>query len=727
MSITMSSGHVESSQSLESLHPCHQFTIADIQLLTDNFDESLVIGRGGFGKVYRGTITDGVTRLDVAVKRLDTTSNQGALEFWAEVKMLTKLRHCHLVSLIGYCNDIREMILVYEFMPRGTLEDHLHKLRAPLTWVRRLKICIGAARGLDYLHTGTGINHGVIHRDVKSSNILLDDTWGAKISDFGLSKISPINQSDTGVNTLVKFTFGYLDPDYYQTGRVTRKSDVYAFGVVLFEVLCEKRAVDKSLDKEQWNLARWAQDSIKEGRLKQIVDHNIRGKISSRCLKEFAQLAVGCLHSHPKQRPTMSQVVFALECILALQEKQDDKLRAGGMTIFGKKIHTFVFQSNKENSVGVEGLNSVELYLSTLQDENQQLRRFHFDTIQVATENFSASNRVSDGGNYSMYKGRLQNGHKITVLSPYYDIMIHKELIINEVSLLVKLKHKNLIELVGYCIEGDMVYLIYDFALHATLRSTIHDPVCTLLDWNKRYQILLVIARALVYLHNQAPDPIIHCDVRPGNIALDERFYPKLFKFRETLQIDRTDCTYVDVFWETWEHMAPEYIISGCVSTKVDVYSFGVLVLETITGREAWKILPSIKWGDYQALKILLPERISNIIDPRIAVDASSIETFIKIGLWCIVPDPVLRPTMEEVVDMFLDESSVSLFLQKQEEGLLEWYSHNINVKHNDHDIVAADDDYDTVAAGNDYDTVAADNDYDTVASDDFRQELCPR
>nr|GEY76366.1 serine-threonine/tyrosine-protein kinase catalytic domain-containing protein [Tanacetum cinerariifolium] len=157
----------------ELLQPCRQFTFSEIQLATKNFDESLVIGRGDFGKVYKGKIIHGAGGLTVAIKRLESTSNQGAVEFQAEVEMLTKLRHCHLVSLIGYCKDGQEMILVYEYMPRGTLEDHLHKRLNSLPWVTRLKICIGAARGLDYLHTGTGIEHGVIHRDVKSSNILL--------------------------------------------------------------------------------------------------------------------------------------------------------------------------------------------------------------------------------------------------------------------------------------------------------------------------------------------------------------------------------------------------------------------------------------------------------------------------------------------------------------------------------------------------------------------------
>ncbi|KAJ0677342.1 putative protein kinase RLK-Pelle-CrRLK1L-1 family [Helianthus annuus] len=203
------------SSSSELSQLCRQFTFSEIQLATQNLDESLVMGRGEFGKVYKGTITSGTNIYTVAIKRLDSNSNQGASEFWAEVNMLSNLRHCHLVSLIGYCNDGEEMILVYEYMSNGTLEDHLHRRQIPLSWMQRLTICIGAARGLDYLHNGTGIKHGVVHRDVKSSNILLHDNWAAKISDFGLSKICPKDQQATPVNTIVKGTFGYLDPDYF--------------------------------------------------------------------------------------------------------------------------------------------------------------------------------------------------------------------------------------------------------------------------------------------------------------------------------------------------------------------------------------------------------------------------------------------------------------------------------------------------------------------------------
>ena len=299
---------------------CQRFTLDEIQLATRNFDDALVIGRGGFGEVYTCLWKIGSVS-QVAVKRLNSMSNQGAHEFEAEVKILSKLRHGNLVSLIGYCDEGKDMCLIYEFMPNGTLEDHLHKDDTELSWLQRLNICIGAARGLDYLHTGTSTQHGVIHRDVKFSNILLDANFAAKISDFGLAKVGPINQTRTYVSTGVKGTFGYMDPCYFNSGKLTRKSDVYAFGVVLFEVLCGKRAVDPSLDEDQWSLAAWAQDQIKDGKLNQIIDSRLVGQISKKCLKEFARIACHCLRDQPKQRPTMAEVVVRLDSIL-LRERE---------------------------------------------------------------------------------------------------------------------------------------------------------------------------------------------------------------------------------------------------------------------------------------------------------------------------------------------------------------------------------------------------------------------
>ncbi|GKD45775.1 serine-threonine/tyrosine-protein kinase catalytic domain-containing protein, partial [Tanacetum coccineum] len=493
MSFPTNQEEVESSMSLESPQPCRKLTFSDVQLATQNFDESLVIGCGGFGKVYKGTIPNGESPLVVAVKRLDSTSNQGAHEFWAEVKMLSNLRHCHLVSLIGYCNHGQEMILVYEYMSYGTLEDHLHKSQTFLPWVRRLTICIGAARGLDYLHTGTGIKHGIVHRDVKSSNILLHNSWEAKISDFGLSKICPKNKQSTYVKTNVKGTFGYLDPNYFYTGKLTRKSDVYAFGVVLFEALCGKRAVDSSLDEEQWGLAIWVQDSIKEGRLKQIVDDHIKREISPKCLKMFAQLAKRCLDKHLKQRPTMAEIVVGLESVLAIQEKANNM--PGGITIFGRKAPVVLFPSNNKNS-GItsssfsnnvyfiqqqlnffsnfrsNNLNSVELYFETVGQENQILHCFDYETISVATGNFSYQNKFSQLASDSLYKGKLQNGQDIVIAGPSLGSR-YTENYMNEASILVKLEHENLAKLLGYCIEETSLFLIYEFQLYTSLDSLL--------------------------------------------------------------------------------------------------------------------------------------------------------------------------------------------------------------------------------------------------------------
>ncbi|KAK1432933.1 hypothetical protein QVD17_09836 [Tagetes erecta] len=307
---------------------CRRFSLAEINAATCNFDKALVIGMGGFAKVYKGVIDNGAKT--VAIKRMSSRSHEGALEFWMEIQMIWRLRHNHLVSLVGYCDEGTEMILVYEYMPNGTLAEHLFKLElddsnsfTPLSWEQRLKICIGAARGLDYLHTGT--HHGVIHRDVKTSNILLDENFVGKISDFGLAKIENAGKllAKSYVSTNIKGTVGYLDPDYFLSRKLSRKSDVYAFGVVLFEVLCGRPAVDPGLEEDQRSLAIWARQSIREGKLSQIIDPCLRDQISPNSLKLFINLAEKCLENKPKRRPSMASIISGLEFALEQQENTD--------------------------------------------------------------------------------------------------------------------------------------------------------------------------------------------------------------------------------------------------------------------------------------------------------------------------------------------------------------------------------------------------------------------
>jgi serine/threonine protein kinase len=295
-----------------------KFTLTEIKAATRNFDESAVIGNGCFGKVFRGEIDGGSN--NVAVKRADPLCGQGIKEFETEIEMLSKLRHRHLVSLIGYCEEQGEMILVYEFMANGTLRNHLYGSSPSanvLTYKQRVEVCVGAARGLHYLHTGSEV--AIIHIDVKTTNILLDEEFVAKMSDFGLSRAGP-TLDQTHVSTAVKGSFGYLDPKYFRRQQLTQKSDVYSFGVVLFEVLCGRPVIDPSLPKDQINLAEWALRWQRQRSIKMIVDPRLEGDYSVESLKKFAEIAEKCLMDEGKNRPTIGGVLWQLEYALQLHD-----------------------------------------------------------------------------------------------------------------------------------------------------------------------------------------------------------------------------------------------------------------------------------------------------------------------------------------------------------------------------------------------------------------------
>ncbi|CAI9091038.1 OLC1v1025955C1 [Oldenlandia corymbosa var. corymbosa] len=303
----------------------HTFTFRELAAATKNFRGDCLLGEGGFGKVYKGRLES--TNQVVAIKQLDRNGLQGNREFLVEVLMLSLLHHSNLVNLIGYCADGDQRLLVYEFMPLGSLEDHLHDLppdKKPLDWNTRMKIAAGAAKGLEYLHDKA--SPPVIYRDLKCSNILLDEGYYPKLSDFGLAKLGPIGDN-THVSTRVMGTYGYCAPEYAMTGQLTLKSDVYSFGVVLLEIITGRKAIDNSKAAGEHNLVAWARPLFKDRRkFSQMADPMLQGQYPPRGLYQALAVAAMCVQEQPNMRPLIADVVTALSYLAS--QKYDPEVHS---------------------------------------------------------------------------------------------------------------------------------------------------------------------------------------------------------------------------------------------------------------------------------------------------------------------------------------------------------------------------------------------------------------
>ncbi|KAL8551479.1 hypothetical protein ACS0TY_000541 [Phlomoides rotata] len=307
----------------------HTFTFLELATATKNFRADCLLGEGGFGRVYKGRLES--TNQIVAIKQLDRNGLQGNREFLVEVLMLSLLHHPNLVNLIGYCADGDQRCLVYEFMPLGSLEDHLHDLppdKKRLDWNTRMKIAAGAAKGLEYLHDKA--NPPVIYRDLKCSNILLDENYHPKLSDFGLAKLGPVGDK-THVSTRVMGTYGYCAPEYAMTGQLTLKSDVYSFGVVLLEIITGRKAIDNSRAAGEHNLVAWARPLFKDRRkFSQMADPVLQGQYPARGLYQALAVAAMCVQEQPTMRPLMADVVTALTYLASQKYNPESQRPSSG-------------------------------------------------------------------------------------------------------------------------------------------------------------------------------------------------------------------------------------------------------------------------------------------------------------------------------------------------------------------------------------------------------------
>ncbi|XP_058191687.1 probable receptor-like protein kinase At5g18500 [Rhododendron vialii] len=287
----------------------HWFTLRDLELATNRFSKENVLGEGGYGVVYQGRLINGNP---VAVKKLLNNLGQAEKEFRVEVEAIGHVRHKNLVRLLGYCIEGTHRLLVYEYVNNGNLEQWLHgamRQHGHLTWEARMKVLLGTAKALAYLHEA--IEPKVVHRDIKSSNILICDDFNAKVSDFGLAKLLGAGKSH--ITTRVMGTFGYVAPEYANTGLLNEKSDVYSFGVVLLEAITGRDPVDYGRPAQEVNLVDWLKMMVGNRRSEEVVDPSIETRPSTRALKRALLTALRCVDPDSDKRPKMSQVVRMLE------------------------------------------------------------------------------------------------------------------------------------------------------------------------------------------------------------------------------------------------------------------------------------------------------------------------------------------------------------------------------------------------------------------------------
>lgn len=334
------------------------FSYEELMEMTNGFARENVIGEGGFGCVYKGWMPDG---RPVAVKQLKAGSGQGEREFRAEVEIISRVHHRHLVSLVGYCIAENQRLLIYEFVANKTLEHHLHSKQLPvLEWAQRVKIAVGAAKGLAYLHEDC--HPKIIHRDIKSANILLEDDFEAQVADFGLARLNDTTQ--THVSTRVMGTFGYLAPEYASSGKLTDRSDVYSFGVVLLELITGRKPVDPTQPLGDESLVEWARplviQALETGDFGEVIDPRLKKRYVESEMSRMIEAAAACVRHSAAKRPRMALVARALD--FSGESDLSNGVKFGQSTAYDSGQYSEEIMKFRRMALGSDNSSESEMY-----------------------------------------------------------------------------------------------------------------------------------------------------------------------------------------------------------------------------------------------------------------------------------------------------------------------------------------------------------------------------
>ncbi|KAF7075396.1 hypothetical protein CFC21_080177 [Triticum aestivum] len=617
-----------------SNHNIKCFTEGEIKRITSNYET--IIGKGGFGEVYKGVLQDGRT---VAVKRFMSNIEEN---FAKELKVHCEINHKNVVRLIGYCAKENALMIVSEYISKGNLSNVLHHERIPITLDTRLRIAAECSEALCYMHSQMYTQ--VIHGDIKPANILLDDNLNAKISDFGISRL--VNTDSTLFTEHVIGSIGYMDPLFARSGRLTPKSDVYSFGIVLVELITKKKATTRN--GETGIVECFTQSLVTEKRkVRELFDVEISSQNNMKVLEGVAKLAGQCLRMEVDRRPEMRDVAQRLR---ALQKTQ----------VQGKQTPT-IFPWGWRNKPAA-GNNWQSASSVTPQSLPSNLcRHFSLREMKSVTRNFDESHVVAQSGSGTVYYGVIDGGATKVAIKPCRGVSKFQ----TEIAMMAKLRHHHLVSLVGYCKEKNQRILIYDYMARGSLRGNLYannteEPPLT---WRQRLDVCIGAARALHYLHECAIIPFV---VSTTNILLDERLVGK-FSSTVSLRQDSTDVT-PTLHMGRLGCVDPEFYCTRQLTQKTNVYSFGVVLFEVLCARAAYDpYLPERQAHLVEcALSFQKKGILDLIVDPYLEgkIAPRCLKKFVDIAEKCVSDRGIDRPTMQEVLEkleMCLTEQSGSL------------------------------------------------------------------
>ncbi|KAG0464173.1 hypothetical protein HPP92_020242 [Vanilla planifolia] len=697
------------------------FTFTELYIATSGFSDKEILGAGGFGRVYRGILpSDGTT---VAVKCLSGNDNRLEKSFAAELIAVASLRHRNLVRLRGWCNHDDHLLLVYDYMPNLSLDRHLFA-SPPLAWERRWRVVTGLAAALFYLHEQ--LDTQIIHRDVKASNVMLDSGYNARLGDFGLARWIehgdaelPPGKATRSVSSgdyrfrmtetsKIGGTMGYLPPENFQRRvTATAKSDVFSFGVVVLEMASGRRAVDLAYTDDKIFMLDWVRRLADDGELLAAADRMLaEGSYPLSEMQRLLHLGLLCSLHDPHSRPTMKWVMEMLvgETIGDLPTLPSFR--------FQPLYLSFSTTTSTTATVTVTSSSSTTNYFSsfgstifyTAEEESTGSRRkatplptvdtpreISYKEIMEITDNFSKSRMVAELDFGTGYQGYFENRfHVLVKRLGMKTCPALRARFADELSNVGHLRHRHLVQLRGWCTERGEMLVVYDYPSGGVLSRRLFDSRspsanAAVLSWRQRYRIVKALAFAVLYLHEEWEEQVIHRSITSSAIFLDPDISPRLGCFALAEFLSRNDhghhhTTNTSSARGIFGYMSPEYLESGEATTAGDVYSFGVVVLEIVSGRSAVDLRHPEGLLVRRAWKMEARRRpAEEMVDSRLEgrFENKEVERLVRLAMECTRSEAERRPSMRQIASILDGKDELLGMMKHKREAREEWEAKN--------------------------------------------------